>query len=119
MIIVFDTKWKRSISKKEGKKWFNDDFQKENKKKQRNVKFQRGFKEAKIIGTIFVKSIGKQVMQPETLVLGGLIGLGQGMKYNGNVKRGVVAGLITLGVMGGLCGIVNVAKHVEEKIKAK
>ena len=107
MIIILNNKLKKN------EKWVNDDFQKQNKKRQRNIKFKKGLKHAQNIGKIFVKSVAKQAIQPETLILGGAIGLGQGFKYNGNWKRGVVAGAITLGVMGTICGVANVAKYVE------
>lgn len=109
MIIIMNTKV--------NKKWNEDDYQKtekQNKKSQRKIKFNKGVGRIKSVGKIFVKSFGMQAVEPSTLVLAGLIGLGQGFKYNGNLKRGLVAGAVTMSVMGTIYGITNVAKYLKD-----
>jgi len=103
-----NTKWT-----KKNEKWVEDDFQKETKKGKRKIKFNKNFKKAKNIGKVFARSFGKQAIEPSTLMLGGALGLGQGFKYNGNWKRGIVAGIITVGVFGTINGITNVAKYLK------
>lgn len=109
MIII----WNCNV-KKESKKWFDDDFQKEGKKTSRKLKAKKILRNTKYVGKKFVGGVAKQVVQPDTLLMGGLVGLIQGFKYSGNVKRGIVAGLITVGVMGCINGISNAAKGIDE-----
>lgn len=45
-------------------------------------------------------------------------GLMQGLKYRGNFKRGVKAGLVTYGVIAGTTAVMNVASNWEEIKKA-
>lgn len=101
-----------------GKKWFEDDFQKSNKKRQRKMKINKKLKEAKLVGKIFVKGVINQATEPTTLMWAGAIGLIQGLKYKGNLKRGLISGTTTLGVFGVLNGVSNVKKYFDNKKQA-
>ena len=48
-------------------------------------------KEAKLVGKIFVKGVINQATEPTTLMWAGAIGLIQGLKYKGNLKRGLIS----------------------------
>jgi len=51
---------------------------------------------------------------PDTLFAGAAIGLYQGLKYNGNLKRGITAGLTTCAVIAGITGITTVAENMKK-----
>jgi hypothetical protein len=70
----------------------------------------------KFVGSVFV--YGAKSILTEEWVFPTVIsmGLGQGFKYNGSLKRGVEAGVITLGVLMTANGIYNVVYHWD-KIK--
>lgn len=63
----------------------------------------------KTIGDIAVGAAMKQIADPATISLGLGVGLIQGLKRNGSFKRGVKAGLTTVGVFAGANIIMNVA----------
>ena len=65
------------------------------------------------IGRIAVAGAMKQVADEGTLMLGVTVGLMQGLKYNGDFKRGVKAGVTTVAVVAGVNGIRNVANQWE------
>lgn len=71
------------------------------------------FKTAKDVKNIFVDSAMKQISDENTIMLAAIIGLSQGLKYNGNLKRGVKAGAATLMVLGSVNGVANVLKNAE------
>lgn len=107
MIIILNTKLKKS------EKWVEDDFQKESKKKAKSLRsllLKKKMKKALLYGKVFAKGFGSQAVDPTTMILAGSVGLSQGFKYNGNLKRGLVAGAITMGVMGIIGGIVKVVE---------
>lgn len=106
MIIIMNTKWT-----KKNEKWVEDDFQKNEKKRQRRSKFKQNFNKVKFANKCFWKGAGHWAIDPYTLTLAGLTGLGQGFKYNGNLKRGLIASGITVGVMGAIGGVLTLAKN--------
>lgn len=61
-----------------------------------------------IVRTIFVGAFKTQVKQEDTLLVAAGIGLGQGLKYNGDLKRGLQAGLVSLAVIATINGVSNV-----------
>lgn len=108
MIIIMNTKWK-----KHEEKWVEDDFQKSNKKRQRRIKFNKSLSNFKLVGKCFVKGASAWICDPAALLTVGTVGLSQGFKYNGNLKRGLIAGGITAGVIGAIGGIATIQKNWE------
>lgn len=68
-------------------------------------------KKGKVAADIAVSSAMKQVSNQQTLNMAIGIGLIQGLKYNGNFKRGIKAGLATMGVFAGANAVKNVAEN--------
>lgn len=62
-------------------------------------------------GKVFVGTFGKQIVTSETLTTSAAIGILQGLKYKGDFKRGIVAGVGSLVTQGVISGIVNVAQN--------
>lgn len=63
---------------------------------------------------IAISSAMKQMADPATAKVAVGIGLYQGLKYRGNFKRGLKAGLVTYGVMAGFNAIGNVAEKWDD-----
>ena len=61
-----------------------------------------------VIRIIFVGAFKHQLIQEDTLLVCTGIGLGQGFKYDGNLKRGLEAALVTAVVIGTVSGVINV-----------
>ena len=62
---------------------------------------------------VFAYSALNQAVATETLVVSGLVGLKQGLKYTGDFNRGLKAGLATTAVISGIAGIRNVVDNME------
>lgn len=65
---------------------------------------------------VFYYSAKSQMMKESTIGMAAMVGLGQGLKYNGNIKNGVKGGIATLLVLSGINGIMNVIENYD-KIK--
>jgi exosortase/archaeosortase len=70
-------------------------------------------RKAKRIGYITIGSVLKQISDGATLSLGIGVGLIQGLKYNGSLKRGIKAGLVTVGVVASVNVVRNIADNWE------
>lgn len=68
-------------------------------------------RKGKLIGDIAVSSVMKEIANETTVKMGVGVGLLQGLKYNGNLKRGVKAGLTTVGVVAGMNAVMNIASN--------
>lgn len=75
-------------------------------------------RKVKFVGDIACKAAAVTLQSEQTLKWSAGIGLIQGLKYNGNFKRGLKAGLATAGVMAGINVISNLANNYEEIKKA-
>lgn len=73
---------------------------------------------AMIIGEIVGKSTKVVLEDSKTYGLAVGVGLMQGLKYNGSIKRGTKAGLATVGAMVGANIIQNVVINIEAIKKA-
>ena len=63
---------------------------------------------AKFVGQAFMDGAKHQLKQPITIGAATYIGIGQGLKYNGSIKRGVETGVVIVGVMVAAAGVYNV-----------
>jgi len=66
---------------------------------------------AEFIGKTIMYAGKHQMKQEWVIELAACIGLTQGLKYNGSIKRGVVGAAATLGVIGLANGVSEVMKH--------
>lgn len=71
-------------------------------------------RQAMIIKEITIGSVKLVVEDERSYALAGTVGLIQGLKYNGSVKRGIKAGTATMGVMVGVNIIRNIVGNYEE-----
>ena len=78
--------------------------------------FDKLKKRVKVTGKLFKDCFVFQVTDPKTITSSALVGIQQGMKYTGDVRRGLKAGAVTLGVLGAVNGTVNVLVNAS-KIK--
>ena len=60
-----------------------------------------------VFGAAFVQ----QVLDTNTLIGGVGVGLIQGMKYNGNIERGIKSGLGYVATIGAMNGVLNVVTN--------
>ena len=79
---------------------------------------------SKVVGEVFKDAFIKQLESEDTWISGAVVGVAQGMKYNGSVKRGLKAAVSTVTVVAVGNGLINVIKNkdaikeiVELKIK--
>ena len=79
---------------------------------------------SKVVGEVFKDAFIKQLESEDTWISGAVVGFAQGMKYNGNVKRGLKAAVSTVTLVAVGNGLINVIKNkdaikevVELKIK--
>ena len=61
-----------------------------------------------MIGSTFAYGFVKQLESTELFSLGIGVGIHQGLKYNGSLKRGVVSGLTTVAAIGVVSGVRTV-----------
>lgn len=73
-------------------------------------------KKLELVYNTFKDATLSQLRQEETIMMAAVIGLYQGLKYNGNLVRGIKAAGATLGVMGVASGFNNVLNNWD-KIK--
>lgn len=60
-------------------------------------------------GKAFSTGFGLVFTSPEALEVAAMVGVYQGLKYNGSLKRGVKAGVVVAAVYGCINGVMNVA----------
>lgn len=101
--------------------WISDDYEqslknelKNVKKEKREKKIKKQLKKVKLIGKAFVVGVKGNAIEPTTLGFSTIIGLTQGLKYNGSIKRGVLSGLATLAAFSVVGGIATVGKYISE-----
>jgi len=63
------------------------------------------------IGHTFMYAAKRQMKEEWVISLAACIGLTQGLKYNGSIKRGVIGAAATLGVIGMANGVHNVISY--------
>lgn len=61
----------------------------------------------------FAGGVSSQALDEETVGLATMIGLYQGLKYNGSLERGVKAGVGSFAVMTSINGVVNVLRNAD------
>ena len=83
----------------------------ESKKNPKRDKLKRQIRNARIIA---LASVGKQLTAGHTYSAAATVGIVQGMKYGGNFKRGIKAGLVTVGVLCTVNAVANVADKWED-----
>ena len=95
--------------------WATDDYEtglkdelKKVRKEKKREKKNKLIKKVRLMSKVFYYSAKNEMFSDTTLSLAAIVGLGQGLKYNGNLKRGLTAGIATMGVFGVLSGIMNV-----------
>jgi hypothetical protein len=71
----------------------------------------------KFISVVFIGGAKEQLKQQWTIGAAAGIGLAQGFKYNGSIKRGVTGGIATLAVLAAANGFSEVMYNWD-KIKA-
>ena len=99
--------------------WVSDQYEKALKdelktikKEKRTKKIQKQIKKGKRIGMVFVKGVKANAFNPTTLGVCTVVGLAQGLKYSGNIKRGVLTGLVTLAAISVVGGIATVGRNM-------
>lgn len=75
-----------------------------------NAKREKLKRQVNTLGRIAVKSAGLQLKQGHTYVTAGTVGLVQGLKYGGDFKRGIKAGIVSVGVLATVNAVANVAE---------
>lgn len=71
---------------------------------------------ANFVGQVFIGGVKKQLEQEWVWETAAAIGLYQGLKYTGSIKRGIVGGVAALAVISGANGMSNVVAYWD-KIK--
>ena len=85
------------------------------KNEKREKKIQKNFNQVKNIGKAFISGAIDTAIDPTALALGTVVGLSQGLKYSGNAKRGLVAGLATLAVVSVVGGVAAAGKGMKNQ----
>lgn len=70
-------------------------------------------RKAKAVGEVFIEGALAQLADPGTLSIAATVGLFQGLKYNGNLVRGIKGGTATLGVLAAVNGIRCIFKNID------
>jgi hypothetical protein len=78
-----------------------------------NVKGNKLQRQAKVIGSIAAQSARVILEDEKSYALAGTVGLIQGLKYNGSIKRGMKAGVATMSVMVGANIIQNLVHNID------
>lgn len=90
-----------------------NEYKKGTNNKKESIKMTQISKTAKVVGKVFMAGFKTQLAEESTLATGVTIGVMQGLKYNGNVKRGVKAGLATVGVFATANGVKSVMSNID------
>ena len=94
--------------------WKMDDYQKSLKKEKNRKNIRKNLKRVRLMSKVFAHATVKSMFTADTMVFGTVLGLVQGLKYNGNFKRGLTTGVVTIAVMGIVNGISTVASAMEK-----
>lgn len=97
-----------------GTTWNTDDYQKSLKKEKNRKNIRKNLKRVRLTSKVFAHATVKSMFATDTMVFGTVLGLVQGLKYNGNFKRGLTTGVVTIAVMGVVNGISTVANTMEK-----
>lgn len=84
----------------------------------KKMKMEKFDGKLRIIKGIAVQSTKAILEDSKAYTLAGGVGLYQGLKYNGNMARGMKAGLATMGVLIGSNIVQNIVHNLEEIKKA-
>lgn len=68
-------------------------------------------KRISLIGDVFTEGFKKQALHETTTELALTVGLVQGLKYNGSLKRGLTSGAVTIGVVSAITGLKSVVTN--------
>lgn len=68
-------------------------------------------KKCSFVKTVFVGGFRTQLEQETTWVAATTLGLGQGLKYKGDIKTGLITGAATIVVLGTVNGFYNIATN--------
>ena len=71
----------------------------------------KNLRKAKLVGVAFLNGFEHAAIDEDNLSIAGFVGLYQGLKYNGNLKRGITSGLVTLAVFSTIDGVRTVTKN--------
>lgn len=94
--------------------WKMDDYQKSLKKEKNRKNIRKNLKRVRLTSKVFAHATVKSMFASDTLAFSTALGLIQGLKYQGNFKKGLVTGLATMTVMGIVNGISTVASVMEK-----
>jgi len=78
------------------------------------MKVNKYVRKAKVAADLFMEAAGKSVGDPTTIETAATMGLWNGFKYKGNLKRGVASTVTTFLVIGGVHGTINVITNWDE-----
>lgn len=66
------------------------------------------------IGVTFIGGAKSQLKQEWVYSMAVVVGLSQGLKYTGSLKRGIIGGAATLGAIAVANGVYNVVSYWDE-----
>lgn len=75
------------------------------KQEKRKKNIQKQLTNVKVVGEAFITGVKRDAFDATTVGVSTVVGLAQGLKYSGNVKRGLLTGLVTwaaISVAGGI-----------------
>lgn len=81
---------------------------KESKKERRQMKT---FERAQMVAVVFKGGVKKQLTQADTLEASAVVGIYQGLKYGGNVRRGIKGAAMVAGGLAAVNGVINVVEN--------
>lgn len=67
--------------------------------------------QVKVAKDIFVKGFVAQVTDETTMMVSAISGIGQGLKYKGNFKNGLISGVVVAGVLGTVGGVNSLIRN--------
>lgn len=71
----------------------------------------KNLRKAELVGEAFILGFKSGLMNESNVSLAGIVGLYQGLKYNGNLKRGIESGFTTLLVFSTVDGFSTIIKN--------
>ena len=77
------------------------------------------FKKALLAEKVFIQGAKEIALNSSAVTAGAAIGISQGLKYNGDFKRGVKSGVVTYGSLCVVGGLYNLAMNAKQIKKAE
>ena len=66
-----------------------------------------------VTGALFINGFSRTFTGEENIQIAAAVGLYQGLKYNGSLKRGLKAGAVTMGAIATINGVLTVMGNLE------